>query len=420
MTGNLDSGIKLPNLRIPILALVASVGLLACDQSEKASDPVVAQLPEVAASGSAEPHLATTNDGIVVMSWLEPLNDRVALRWSKLDGGRWSKARTIASGDNWFVNWADFPSVEPIDNATWAAHWLVKRPGGTYAYDVTMAISQDSGDTWSEPFVPHQDGTPTEHGFVSLFPWNGDVGALWLDGRDTEAAGDSHGHGGMTLRAAAFGADLERLGEARVDDLVCDCCQTDVAVSPSGPVAVYRNRTDDEIRDIYVARLLDERWGEGAPVANDGWEINGCPVNGPAIAAKGERIGVAWFTAAGNETKVRFAHSVDSGAKFGKPIDIATERPIGRVDTVLLDDGTALVSWLRDAKGTAGEICVRSVRASGELGPIQVISTTAAGRMSGFPQMVLRGDDVVFAWTDVSEGTTQVYAAVAPVEMLSP
>ena len=405
---------KGPRLRVSNV-LWLSLVLAGCGDT---TTPTVTSLPLVASIGSMAPHLATANDGTVVMSWLEPLNDGNALRWSTLHGKQWSEAKTIASGDNWFVNWADFPSVEPIDDTTWAAHWLVRRAGGTYSYDVTMSISQDSGATWSEPFLPHRDGTPTEHGFVSLFPWQDVVGALWLDGRNTQADGEEHGHaGGMTLRAAAIDEQLAAMNETEVDGLVCDCCQTDVAIAASGPVGVYRIRTDEEIRDIYVTRVMDGTWSEGVSVADDGWEIAGCPVNGPAIAANGEHLGVAWFTAANGETKARFAHSLDSGATFEVPIDVATDRPIGRVDTVLLDGGTAVVSWLRSAEGTAGEICARSISVTGEMGPVQVIATTAAGRMSGFPQMVIRGTDLVFAWTNADDSTTEVHTAVVPVEM---
>lgn len=402
-------------------ASIVALVLLGCGEATTPSSPTVHPLPVVAAAGSTEAHLATIADEAVIMSWIEPEGEGVALRWSELNGKQWSTPVTIAAGDNWFVNWADFPSVEPINDTVWAAHWLVKKPGGTYAYDVTMAISRDSGAAWSEPFVPHQDGTATEHGFVSLFPWQGDVGALWLDGRKTQAEGEAHGHGGgMTLRAAAIDAELAPRNKTEVDGLVCDCCQTDVAIAASGPVAVYRNRTEDEIRDIYVARSINGDWKDGVAIANDGWEIAGCPVNGPAITAEGKHIGVAWFTAARGETKIRFAYSLDSGATFVDAIDISLDRPIGRVDTVLLADGSALVSWLRSAQGTAGDIVVRSVSADGELGPVHVIAATAAGRMSGFPQMVLRGEDVIFAWTDVNDTTTQVHTAIARAETLRP
>lgn len=382
-----------------------------CAREDAITEHTITPLPDIAASGSAEPHLATTAVGTVVMSWLEPDGNEVALRWSQLSDKQWSEPVTVATGNDWFVNWADFPSVVPIDGDLWAAHWLVKRPGGTFAYDVAVATSADGGQTWGQPVTPHQDGTPTEHGFVSLFPGAGGVAALWLDGRNMQPSDDGHGHGGMTLRSAVVSQDGDLSHKAIVDELVCDCCQTDVAVAASGPVAVYRNRTEGEIRDIYVARLEDGQWQDGVPVAEDGWEIAGCPVNGPAIDARDRDVVVTWFTAARGDTRVRFARSRDAGKTFADAIDIATERPIGRVDIVLLEDESALVSWLRSAAGSEGEICIRRITADGNLGPEVVVATTAAGRMSGFPQMVIHGDAVILAWTDVSAESTSVQSA---------
>jgi hypothetical protein len=352
------------------------------------------------------------------MSWLEPSGDGVALKWSQMNNTKWSDPVTVASGSNWFVNWADFPSVEPIEGDLWAAHWLVKRAGGTFAYDVAIAISEDGGQSWGNTLIPHKDGTPTEHGFVSLFPADNKVTALWLDGRNMQPSDNGHGYGGMTLRSAVIdeGGDVTR--KAVVDNLVCDCCQTDVALSATGPIAVYRNRTEGEIRDIYVARLENQQWSDGVPVAQDGWEIAGCPVNGPAIDAVESEVAVTWFTAANNETKVRFARSSDAGKTFGDAIDIATNRPIGRVDTTLLGDGSALVSWLRSGNGSEGEICIRRITADGELGPELIVATTASGRMSGFPQMVARDDSVVVAWTDVGDNSTAVRAAIVKMNSL--
>jgi hypothetical protein len=164
--------------------------------------------------------------------------------------------RGASPGDNWFVNWADFPSVVPISGSQWAAHWLVRREAGGYAYDIHAAFSEDAGNSWSEPFVPHTDGTDTEHGFVTLFPDPDGIGMIWLDGRKyiNEYDENDVAASGMTLRAAVFRADQTASREVLVDDLICDCCQTDVAMTPSGPVAVYRDRSVDEIRDIYLTR----------------------------------------------------------------------------------------------------------------------------------------------------------------------
>jgi hypothetical protein len=386
--------------------------LAACNGAPSSPMPSVHKLPLVASTGSAEPHLARAADGSIVMSWLEPDGAAMRLRAATLRDDAWQTPITVASGDNWFVNWADFPSVEPIDNNLWAAHWLVRTPGGSYSYDVAVAISNDAGRTWSEPLTPHDDGTASEHGFVTLFPWQGAIGALWLDGRNM--AGDGHGDhhsGGMTLRSAVIGADGGIISSQRVDELVCDCCQTDVALGQQGPIAVYRNRSESEIRDIHVVRAIDGQWQTNTPVADDGWTINACPVNGPAIASRQGKVAVAWFTAANNDSKLLMAWSNDDGRTFGNPIAVDIDRPVGRTDIELLDDGSAVVSWLRSGTDNHGEICLRQVSESGKLGPVHVVASTGASRASGFPQMLRDDAGLVIAWTDVSSDTTQVLTA---------
>ena len=382
----------------------------------------IRELPSPARLHSAEPHLARGPDGTIALSWQEREGEDVVLRYSVLDQDHWQRASTVARGHNWFVNWADFSSVVPITPELWAAHWLVKRPGDKYAYDVAIALSRDSGMTWGEPITPHNDGTATEHGFVSLFPWQGGVGALWLDGRNMGASNDNgesgSADGGMTLRSTV----VERPSRQSmlVDELVCDCCQTDVAVGPSGPIAVFRNRTRNEIRDIYIARAVDGQWQPVQPVARDGWEIGGCPVNGPAIAANGSNVAVAWFTAAEDRPLVRLAFSRDGGIAFSPPVDIDTQRPVGRVDVEWIDDGEIAVSWVRARADGTGDLCVRRVSIAGRMSAEQVVTETSTERLSGFPQMIRHGEDLVFAWTDASGDTPTVRTALLDVGLLKP
>ncbi|CAN5220641.1 hypothetical protein BH24PSE2_BH24PSE2_24530 [soil metagenome] len=395
-------------------ALLTCLGLMVLVGCGHESSELVdaTPLPSPAGAGSAEPHLTLTPDGQALLSWLEETDTGMhALRFAVLDGDSWSAPREITRSADWFVNWADFPSVEVLSGPRWAAHWLVKRPGGTYAYDVAISQSLDSGATWSEPFTPHDDGTATEHGFVSLFPWSGAAGALWLDGR--RMTGGHAGGGAMTLRAAIFGPGGGATGEWLIDDRVCDCCQTDAAVTPDGIVAVYRNRSQDEVRDIAVVRFDGQRWSEPWVIADDGWRIAGCPVNGPAIAARGDRVGAAWFTAAGGERRVYFAASDDAGRTFGSPARVDDGAPIGRVDVAMLEDG-AIVSWLAEARSGEAQIRLRSVDAAGGSGDVQVLATTSAARSSGFPQMVASRDGLVFAWT-ATETPSRVRTAVLPL-----
>jgi hypothetical protein len=285
-----------------------------------------------------------------------------------------------------------------------------------YSYNVTMAISNDAGKSWSEPLTPHDDNTATEHGFVSLFPRDGAIGAIWLDGRNMsgDGRGEAHG-GGMTLRSAMVAEDGSVRDSQLLDELVCDCCQTDVAIGRKGPMAVYRNRSDDEIRDIHVIRSESGRWLPDVPVADDGWTIAACPVNGPAIAAYGNTVAVTWFTAAAGDSRVRMAWSSDDGTSFGTATDVDLERPVGRVDIELLDERTAVVSWLRTGADNEAEISLRLVTASGTVGPGISVARTGASRASGFPQMLREGEDLVLAWTDTSGERSRVVTARVPV-----
>lgn len=369
------------------------------------------------AGTSATPHLARMADGSPVLSWVETSGDHAMLKYARLDGGRWTPPVMVASGNNWFLNWADFPSVSPITERLWAAHWPKKKPGGTYSYDVNLSLSNDGGRTWSAALIPHQDDTATEHGFVSLFPWGNAAGAIWLDGRNMSSDtqhGAGHGAGAMTLRAARIGADGTILARTLLDEQVCDCCQTDVAIAAAGPVAVYRDRTAGEVRDVYTSRITAAGWSRGAAVHKDGWVIAGCPVNGPAIAASGNTVVAAWFTAAGDQPRVLFSRSNDGGQSFGPAIDIDAGRVVGRVDVELLAAG-AVVSWLRYA-GDAGELVVRHIGPGGRRGPVQRIATTTTARSSGFPQMMRAGNQLVFAWTDTGGETTRVRSATLSLE----
>ncbi len=355
---------------------------------------------------SREPELSATANGRLILSWVEKVGEkRHALRFASREGNDWSRSGTVAEGDNWFVNWADFPSVIGLTDGSLAAHWLVKSGSSTYAYDVNIARSRDGGKTWGKPVVPHTDKTQTEHGFVSLIPLqDGRVGAFWLDGRnlkDVKDEGDEHRPlpVNMTLRYAAVDADGKLSEETQLDDRVCECCQTSAALTSAGAIAVYRDRSDTEVRDIYTVSSQQGSWSAPRAVHADNWEINGCPVNGPSVSADGRRVAVGWYTAANDSPRVRVAFSDDAGATFGKPIDVDDGETLGRVDVLLLPDGSALVSWL-SGNAEGGAIKVRRVMPDGSLGAAAVIAKTDISRSSGFPRMARLGNEVYFAWTE--------------------
>ena len=376
------------------------------------SDPVLEPQPPLelmspAGAGSAQPHLAVGPDGAVVFSWLEPNAGDYALRFSALTESTWSQTKTLASGSGWFVNWADFPSVVPIRGDLWAAHWLVTQEDG-FGYDVVLSTSDDAGASWSEPIPLHLDGTPTEHGFVTLFPWQDGIGTVWLDGRNFIQDGEfvfetaSGEPLGMSLRYALFDSDGGRILAEELDALVCDCCQTDVAFSGRDALLVYRDRTTEEVRDIVLQRVSSDGWEAPSVLHADNWAIGGCPINGPAIDAQGDHVAVAWFSAVNDDPVVHLSQSEDGGRTFSESIEIDTVGSFGHVDVAALGSGDTVVSWLRSEEDGLG-LMMRVVRRSGELtGPVTIASIDIA-RPLDFPQMVYDGARLIFAWTDFGD-----------------
>jgi hypothetical protein len=359
-----------------------------------------------AAAASGQPQLSVSSRG-VLLSWIEREGPKATLKFSEYGPTGWIAARPVASGDNWFVNWADVPSVLRLPNGTIVGHWLEKSGPGTYAYDVRLAYSTDNGRSFLRSFLPHHDATKTEHGFASLFSLGRDFGLIWLDGR--EMHGDGHSTatpatgGAMTLRYAAFAPSWKQTADLLIDDRVCECCPTTAAVTADGPIVAYRNRSDEEIRDIYVSRLESGKWTAGKPVANDNWHITGCPVNGPMLAARGRDVVLAWFTGTENQTRSFVAFSRDAGRSFGAPIRGDDEGTLGRVDAELLDDGSALISWIEYAKRVT-QFRIRRIDPSGARSSSVTIATVSSDRTSGYPRIARSGNQLVMAWVENQPG----------------
>ena len=376
------------------------------ESPERVPSASIDSIASPAAPGSAEPNLTVGPDGRVYLSWLEPANPGYSLRFAVHDGTRWSPPQTIVTRNDFFVNWADFPSLEVLSANRLAAHWLQRNGAGTYAYGVRITQSADGGRTWSPPVTPHRDSSQTEHGFVAMWHEGATLGAVWLDGRKFKKpapgtpASTGHDAGNeMMLVSTTLTANGVLGREVRLDERTCDCCLNAAVMTSSGPIVAYRNRTHDEIRDIYVARRVGGVWRAGTPVHNDQWKIAACPVNGPALAANGARVALAWFTAPGDSGRVNVAFSDNAGATFGAPVRVDGGSPAGRVDVVLLPDGAALVTWVERVGGDIAAVRARRIGRDGSVGAPMTIASSSAARASGFPRATISGANVLFAWT---------------------
>lgn len=387
--------------------LVAALALNAPVVAAIAEEPLFSSARELevpAGPGAREPVLSAMPDGRVLLSWTEPAGKGFAVRVSMGNADGWSEPRTVVESSDLFVNWADFPSAIALLGGTLAAHWLNVSGSSSYAYDVNISLSTDEGRSWGPAIVPHAAGTERQYGFASLLALDGErLLAVWLDGRNYDPSGGfASGEAGtdaMQLRAAVVGADGRLSEDTLLDSRTCTCCQTSATRTDSGKIlVVYRDRSEVEIRDIAIVRLVDGVWSKPAAVSLDGWKIEGCPVNGPAVDSSAAQVAVAWFTAADDVPKVKVAFSADDGATFGPAVGIDQGSPTGRVDVLQLEDGSALVSWLEQTGfGEALYLC-RVVATQGCREP-SVLAVGRQGRTNGFPRMARVGDAVYIAWT---------------------
>jgi hypothetical protein len=139
------------------------------------------------------------------------------------------------------------------------------------------------------------------------------------------------------------------------------------------------------------------------PVAHDHWQIEGCPVNGPAIAATADEIAVAWFTAADNAPRVRLARSRDGARTFAPAIDVDGAGSFGQVGVLLSQDGTAVVSWWRKAASGGMDLTVRKIGADGALGRLHVLAHSDESQPVDVPQLMAVGDAVLAAWSSLDD-----------------
>ena len=379
-----------------------------------ADDPVT-PLASPAGANSSGPNASVTTSGLPVLSWQRKQQDTTILEYSVLTDEGWSKPVEVARGTDWFVNWADIPAVQQVTDAFWAAHYLQRTPGGKYAYDVRLRISNDGGKNWRDAGSPQQDGTFTEHGFDSLYNQDERLGIIWLDGRETSLPDSSEGrhgghgsHGGMTLRAAVMDAQGQFTERQQVDALVCDCCQTAAVMTLDGPLVIYRDRTETERRDIASSRRLQGNWTVSQPVGVDGWQINGCPVNGPALVARENDVAALWFSGANGQSQIFLSRSTNGGETFDSKLKVNDAHALGRVTALMYPDRSLLLAWMRENSDGSAHIVGRFVNPNNDLGPIVELVQVSPKRASGFPKLLLSDVGTGLARTDQTEDFSRV------------
>ena len=382
------------NMKIPLL-------LFACLL------PVIGQFRRIdppALPDSGMPLLTSGPDGSIYLAWTEttPLKDH-ALRFSKWTGDSWTPPETITQGKNWFVNWADFGSLTVLPDRSMLAHWLPRAEGGgKFGYGIRIARRDPDRPVWKQIHGMSLEEKVDYAGFLTFAPGHG--AATYLAppkeaGHAAVAHDDEHGHR-KTARFIEFRADGTVETDKELDADVCSCCQTALGKTRNGWIAAYRDHLPGEIRDISVVRFANGVWTKPRTLSPDGWKINGCPTDGPALLAKDSNVAIAWLTRAGDVPKVQLALSSDEGRTFRRPVRIDSGNPLGRPAITAFDESSYLVTWLEKTANANPEIRIRRISYDGALSEPRTILQAPLGRASGFPKAVVSGENIFLAWRD--------------------
>lgn len=407
-----------------LMSLISAASLItACNRSpsEVSTQIVVEVLPSPAPVGSLVPQVSAMHDGSTILSWFEPRPDSgYTFRMAVYRKDEWSAPQTIVSDTRMTMFSAVLPSVASFQDGTLLSHWDIHVPGDADPYSnlIHVARSRDGGQSWSTPLVPHRDNVSGQHSFVSTFPASDSLGLVWLDARRQRyippppgaSADEAQWHGNIGLQYTTIASNGGLGAEATIDSMTCECCPTAAAMTSRGPVVVYRDRQPaerevhfglSEIRDIHLIRLEGGRWRSPVRVNADNWLVTACPDNGPAVDAEGERVAVAWWTAAGDSPMVKIAFSENAGNSFGAALRLDQGNGDGQVTVALLGEG-AIVGWLEQ-----GETWARWVAPDGRMSAM--VSLGPSPHRSRLPRWLASDGSLFAVWTSkTANDATQV------------
>ena len=318
--------------------------------------------------------------------------------------------------------------TDPVVTVVWAG----REPAST----IRLTRSRDGGRTFDASTRLEGEHAVGNRGWASLdVDDRGAARVVWLDHRRTAAwPGGEHHHGGGVTSApvrdteptptdAVARAQLSGLymasgsGPAReIARGVCYCCKTSMASGPGGVVvASWRHVFDGNLRDIAFVLSRDGGRTFGAPtrVSQDGWAIDGCPEDGPAVALDTTgAVHLAWPTVVPGPApfKAVFYASARDGVHASPRMQLSPRgRTVAHPSIVLAADGLPLVAW--DGAGTDRAIWMTAGMKNGRFGP----PTRLSGEVdASYPVGARTSDGVLWAWREQEGAATRIAVSRPP------
>lgn len=191
-----------------------------------------------------------------------------------------------------------------------------------YAGAVYYSFSKDDGQHWSDAQFLHSDTAHTYgRSFFDIITLkDGEIAAIWLDGRYGKSIKGSALFFARTEKGKSFTADT------CLDKGTCECCRTDIFSDGAGNIHLaYRNITfpsalsEKQVRDMAYKVSSDngKTFSEAKTISEDNWQIEGCPHSGPSMTSTKSGTQVVWFTAGGG-AGLYYASAAGTAGDFRK------------------------------------------------------------------------------------------------------
>lgn len=328
-----------------------SIFLNACQPSPEKSPNI--EFITVSDSEAVGPYFTKDNKGNTVLCWTElsSQDSLYRLKYAIYDAqlNKFGETITVLGSEGSSTAAESMSKVAFKGDGTVVA--LFNKPFensvSRFASAIYYTLSGDEGQTWTEPQFIHSE-TSQNYGrsFFNLSTLaDGELGAIWLDGRFGESEKGSALFFARTENGQGFGMD------ACLDKNTCECCRTEMLKDENGGIHIaYRgiqvplDHLGKQVRDMVYSFSGDngKSFKPAKPISKDNWEIEGCPHTGPTLAYTKEGINALWFTGA-SIPGLYFSSLEGAGQNFKVKMEMSKA---GRhPQMVSINDNTLAIVW---------------------------------------------------------------------------
>ncbi|HUH32444.1 MAG TPA: sialidase family protein [Daejeonella sp.] len=334
-----------------ILAVTILLFSASCEPNE--ADSIVVKSISNTSREAASAYLTNDNNGNAVLCWTEQSSEdslyRLVYATYNSSTNNFGKpvivspsAGTKASPES--MNKVAFKADGSVVAVFTRKFENQKNP---FAGAILYSTSANQGKSWSEAQYLHSDTSHTYgRSYFDLARMkNGEIAAIWLDGRYGKADTGSALFFASTAKGKGFA------NEKCIDRSTCQCCRTELLASNDGKLHIaYRritfpvNMLGKQVRDLAYTYSMDNgrSFGKINTISHDNWAIDGCPHTGPSLAENGSGVYALWFTA-GNSPGV-YSTRIDGAAANFNPRELQS-KSARHPQLISLDDKRTAMVW---------------------------------------------------------------------------